>query len=58
MMTENGMIAAWIGALLKPEINILLICKNDSGRDQIQRLFRIGFFNIKGYNGFTIDEWK
>jgi hypothetical protein len=58
MMTENGMIAAWTGNLIKPESSILLICKKDGAKDLIERFFRVGFFNIKGYNDFTIDEWK
>ena len=58
-MSENGMIASWAGMLLKPETEILLICGNkDKAKEQIERLFRIGYFSIKGYNGFTVDEWK
>jgi rhodanese-related sulfurtransferase len=57
-MSESGTIASWVGLLLKPKTEILLVCSKGKARDQIERLFCAGFFNIKGHNGFTIEEWE
>jgi rhodanese-related sulfurtransferase len=58
LMTENGTVAAWVGLLLKPEEEILLFCSKDKSKEIIERLFRVGYFKIRGYNGFTLDEWQ
>ena len=58
MMSQNGTLATWVGTLVAPDANLLLICNKQKANDLIERLLRIGYFNIKGYNGFTIDEWQ
>lgn len=58
LMSENGNIATWVGTLLSPQTQILLLCESEQkAKDLIERLFRIGYFNIIGYNGFTLDQW-
>lgn len=58
MMSENGALASWVGAIVAPDTNLLLICNKGKEKDLIQRLFRIGYFNIKGYNSFDLSEWQ
>lgn len=58
-MSENGTMATWVGSLISPETPILLLCENkEKAKDSVERLLRIGYFNIKGYNGFDINQWE
>ena len=58
MMTENGTMASWAGALIDPATEILLFSTEEKIKENVERLLRIGYFNIKGYNGFNIEDWK
>lgn len=58
-MSEKGTMATWVGSLISPETPILLLCENkEKAKDSVERLLRIGYFNIKGYNGFDINQWE
>lgn len=52
------MLANWIGAIISPNSALLLFASNKDRADEaIRRIIRIGY-QVLGYNGFTIDEWK
>lgn len=57
-MSENGMLATWVGTYVPPDTQLVLFCNKDKANDLVERLLRIGYYNIKGCNGFTVDEWQ
>lgn len=53
-----GPFANYVGLLLDPTHNYLLIGDKDLAEDAIKRLIRIGYLNIKGYNKFPLSDWN
>lgn len=53
-----GPFANYVGLLLDPSHNYLLVGDKDLVEDAIKRLIRIGYLNIKGYNKFALTEWN
>lgn len=58
LMTEKGALASWAGLVIPPNTNLILFTEPDRAQDLIERLLRIGYFNIQGHNNFTIEQWK
>lgn len=52
-----GPFANYVGALLPPKDNYLIIGDKDLVEDAIKRLIRIGYLNVKGYNSFPFRDW-
>lgn len=58
LMTEKGTLASWVGMFITPGAPLVLFCDQERSKDLVERLLRIGYFDIRGYNNFTIEEWK
>lgn len=56
-LPASGAITAWLSSLLTPEAPFLLLCEEGKFEEIADRLLRIGYFNIMGYNKFSMDEW-
>lgn len=52
-----GPFANFVGLLLNPKDNYLILGDKDVVEDAIRRLIRIGYLNVKGYNNFSIKDW-
>lgn len=55
---EKGSMCNWVSMLTaNPEEPILLVV--DEGRESefLERLLRVGFFNIQGYNNFKVSDY-
>jgi len=49
--------AIWVGTLLKPEDNLIVLCEPGKEEEAIIRLTRVGFDNCAGYIQGGFDEW-
>lgn len=54
----DGAFANWVGTLLDPSEKFVIYGKDQTARDSITRLFRIGYINIIGHANFPMQEWK
>nr|MBA3899846.1 rhodanese-like domain-containing protein [Bacteroidota bacterium] len=54
----NGQYAPWVGAILNPEVPLLLVTENGSEDEAVLRLARVGYENVKGYLKGGIAAWK
>lgn len=43
--------------MIAPETPFLLLCEEGKFEEVADRLLRIGYFGILGYNTFSIEEW-
>ncbi len=54
----NGQYAPWVGALISPQANLLLITEEGKEEEAVLRLARVGYENVKGILSGGIDAWK
>jgi hydroxyacylglutathione hydrolase len=54
----KAMICQLISRVLDPSTPFALVVDDGTETEVIERLLRIGFNNILGYNGFNMKEWK
>jgi hypothetical protein len=52
------MICQMISQIIEPETPFALVTDPGSEEEIIERLLRIGYMNILGYNGFSMKDWK
>jgi hypothetical protein len=57
-LPAKGGIITWLTNLFLPETELLLFTETEHWQEVAERLFRIGYFNIRGYNNFPISDWK
>ena len=59
-LTAKGTATSWAVNIILPSPETEYIVFADPGKweDTAERLFRVGFFNLKGYNNFTMKDWK
>lgn len=53
----NGDFAVWVGTLIPPNSQILLVTDEGKEREAIERLARIGYDHVMGYLGGGITTW-
>ena len=53
----NGAISGWISMVSKAEDAVLLVTDEGKGEEILERLLRIGYFNILGYNNFLVSDY-
>eukprot|EP01030_Chromulinospumella_sphaerica_P011246 gene11246-biopygen9802 len=53
----NGDFAVWVGSLVDPGRDILLVCVTGKEREAIERLARVGFERVRGFLADGIDSW-
>lgn len=56
-LPAKGAIVNWLANLISPETEFLLICEPNTFEDIADRFLRIGYFNIRGYNNFSVADW-
>lgn len=56
-LPAKGAIVSWLANLISPDAEYLLFCEKSAFEDLADRFLRIGYFNIRGYNNFAIEEW-
>ena len=54
--TSKAVMLNFISYFIKPEEELLVIADQGKASDMIELLLRIGYFHIKGYNGFDAEE--
>lgn len=57
-LPSKGAITTWISNIFPPETEFLVVSEKGKFEEIADRLLRIGYFNIKGYNGFELSEWQ
>ena len=56
-LPAKGAIVGWLTNLISPDTEFLIFSEVNTFEDVADRLLRIGYFNIRGYNNFSIDLW-
>lgn len=56
-LPSKGAIVNWLANLISPETEFLLISEPNTFEDIADRFLRIGYFNIRGYNNFSVGDW-
>ena len=54
---KAGMFAPWVGTIMSPNSNMIIICNPNEEREVISRLARVGYEKIIGFM-CGVDEWK
>jgi len=54
----DGQYASWVGTLLRPDEEILLIADRDRVEEAVMRLARVGYENVAGVLQGGIEAWK
>ena len=54
---KAGMFAPWVGTLIPPKSEIIIVCYPQEENEVISRLARIGYHNVIGY-AFGISDWQ
>ena len=54
----NGDFAVWTGTFIAPDASILLVSTPGTEREAVERLARIGYDNIRGYLGDSVEVWS
>ena len=54
----NGQYAPWVGALINPDIPIILVADENKEEEAVLRLARVGYENVKGYLKGGILAWE
>ncbi len=49
---------SWVGKLVKPKSNIVLVCEKGTEADAITQLIRIGFDTVAGFLDGGFESWK
>jgi len=59
-LTAKATLVNWAANLVvpSPESQFLIFTEPGKWEETAERLIRIGYFNIKGYNNFDIKDWK
>ncbi|MBF25705.1 MAG: MBL fold metallo-hydrolase [Flavobacteriales bacterium] len=53
---KTGMFAPWVGTLIVPKSEIIIICYPEEEEEVISRLARVGYENIIGYT-YGVNDW-
>jgi hydroxyacylglutathione hydrolase len=53
----NGQYAPWVGALIDPEIPLILITEPTKEDEAVLRLARVGYENVKGILDGAVESW-
>ena len=53
----DGTFAPWVGTIMSPNSNMIIICNSNEEREAISRLARVGYEKIIGFM-CGVDEWK
>lgn len=53
----NGDFAIWVGTMVAPDANLLIVAEPGKEKESLERLARIGFDNIAGYLQGGMEEW-
>ena len=48
----------FVAHVLEVDQPFAIVAEKGGEYDALQRFIRVGYFNIKGYNGFEMSEWK
>ena len=51
------MFAPWVGTIINPNVEIMIVCYPHEEVEVVSRLARIGYENIIGYT-YGVDEWN
>tara|TARA_B100001250_G_scaffold384703_1_gene379788 strand:- start:8333 stop:9691 length:1359 start_codon:yes stop_codon:yes gene_type:complete len=54
---KTGMFAPWVGSIISPESDIILVCYSQEEEEVISRLARIGYHKVIGYT-YGISDWQ
>ncbi len=54
---KTGMFAPWVGTIINPNVEIMIVCYPNEEVEVVSRLARIGYENIIGYT-YGVDEWN
>jgi glyoxylase-like metal-dependent hydrolase (beta-lactamase superfamily II)/rhodanese-related sulfurtransferase len=54
----NGQYAPWVGALLDPNVPLILVADSGKETEAVLRLARVGYENVSGYLEGGIAAWK
>lgn len=54
----DGQYASWVGTLLEPTDEILIVCEPGREEEAVMRLARVGYENVIGILDGGIDAWK
>ncbi len=57
-MVIRSDMSKWLTAALTPESEFIVFADPGRWRDIAERFFRVGYFNMKGYNNFSMADWK
>ena len=57
-LPAKGQMVNWLANILSPQDEFILFTEKGKWQEIAERCFRIGYFNIRGYNNFTMDDWK
>jgi hydroxyacylglutathione hydrolase len=57
-LPASGPLCNFISHFIAPDEEFIIICDMGKETEIINRLFRIGYFNIKGYNSFNMGHLK
>jgi rhodanese-related sulfurtransferase len=49
---------SWVGKLVKPKTNIVMVCENGTEKEAITQLSRIGYDSVSGYLEGGFKTWK
>ena len=55
-LPNNGAIVNWMSNFISHEEEFIILTEPGKELDIINRYFRIGYFNIKGYNKFDVAD--
>lgn len=53
----DGQYAIWVGTLIKPETELVLVTENGKEEEAVLRLARVGYENVKGVLAGGINAW-
>ncbi len=53
----DGMYAIWVGTLINPDAQLLIVAESGMEEESIQRLTRVGYDNVLGYLANGINSW-
>jgi len=53
----NGQFGPWVGELINPDAELILVCDKDKEQETVLRLARVGYEKVKGYLQGGIAAW-
>jgi glyoxylase-like metal-dependent hydrolase (beta-lactamase superfamily II)/rhodanese-related sulfurtransferase len=53
----DGQYASWVGTLLNPDQQIVLVCESGREQEAVMRLARVGYENVIGFLGGGVEAW-